>query len=672
MKINIPKRTNSDSSQATDYYCLIDNSGSIWSSISALKDTIKSMVDNLSPKDTISIGTFSGRNDWDWFVRGLSNTANIIPLVNSKISARGLTHFNNPLKELKNVFSDVKIISSNANSVFYFLSDGYSNDDSPESATISLCRDLSSMFSSKTIVGYGSNYNRRLLLEMSEAINGTFNHISDYTELKQSGEDIIKTKKSLKVVELPKCFDVIWQVTHNEVTPLVCKDNKTVVAETEEDTELFAIDYSEIDSLPEDQLTDAKFVYSLAYILSQKNKANLGVAVLRKAGDIANSKKLQKSFTVSQKGQTENFLKSLALAKGLVNKQEAGNTIPVNDFIATIKSNLGKVGINMAYSSYKSITRKGDDASKVKFDLTDSNAKIIGIVGNENRANISLLTVRNGNITSVPDNDLFVRINEFNTRSDKQILFPIPTETYRNYTLVANGDFNFDELSLEFTDPSNASGYTIKPSEAIDLFDENQKEIKISDFVNIYKTLIAEKAHASVLRFYIKANSEQKHAVDKRVELYGVEGAKLAEEMGLDYAMRFAPKSEYKAKDENADYVPFLELTGKLRGAATISASASYTKYEKKGKPNVGDDICWPLFEKYDDLLAKLGKSVFVELCQKTLEGVEDTVDMLSQKISNMKFYLMITNSWFSDVDKADEFEYDGLVINTKEVKEFL
>jgi hypothetical protein len=32
----------------------------------------------------------------------------------------------------------------------------------------------------------------------------------------------------------------------------------------------------------------------------------------------------------------------------------------------------------------------------------------------------------------------------------------------------------------------------------------------------------------------------------------------------------------------------------------------------------------------------------------------------------------MITNSWFSDVDKADEFEYDGLVINTKEVKEFL
>jgi hypothetical protein len=47
-------------------------------------------------------------------------------------------------------------------------------------------------------------------------------------------------------------------------------------------------------------------------------------------------------------------------------------------------------------------------------------------------------------------------------------------------------------------------------------------------------------------------------------------------------------------------------------------------------------------------------------------------VDMLSQKISAMKFYLMITNSWFEGVDKSDEFEYDGMVVKVKEVNEYL
>ena len=144
------------------------------------------------------------------------------------------------------------------------------------------------------------------------------------------------------------------------------------------------------------------------------------------------------------------------------------------------------------------------------------------------------------------------------------------------------------------------------------------------------------------------------------------------QKMGFDYAMRYAPKKEYKAKDENADYVPFLEITGQLKGASTISASKSYEKYAKKGKPNVGDDICWPLFKKYDEKLASLGSETFVEFCQKTLEGIGETVDMLSQKISAMKFYLMITNSWFEGVDKSDEFEYDGMVVKVKEVNEYL
>ena len=117
------------------------------------------------------------------------------------------------------------------------------------------------------------------------------------------------------------------------------------------------------------------------------------------------------------------------------------------------------------------------------------------------------------------------------------------------------------------------SAIIVHPKDELEIFEETDKTVNIKDFTNIYKQLIAEKAHASVLNFYIKENSAQKHLVDKRVELYGEEGAKLVEEMGLDYEMRFSPKSEYVALDkENMDYVPFLEITAKLKGSATINA----------------------------------------------------------------------------------------------------
>jgi hypothetical protein len=669
MKLNIPKNENSKT-LSTDYFLLIDNSGSIWNSVSALKETVKAVVTNMHETDTITVATFASHTDFDFFAKALRKNQNILDLVNRKISARGMTNFNDSLTELNTrVFDDVGVISGNTNSVFYFLSDGYANHFNSESETINLCKRLSSKFSAKTIVGYGSNYNRKLLLDMTDAINGTFSHISNYTELTASGEVLVKSKKTVKTIDLDKCYDVIWQVTDSEIIPLVCKDKQVEVLETENSGELFAIDFDEIDALPDDhQLKDGKFVYSLVYILSQKNKANLGVSVLRKAGDVLRAKMLQKSFTVAQKGRSENDLKAFALVGSTINKQTVPSTFSLESFIKSIKDNLGKVSIDLVKSPYKSVTRSGEDASKVEFKTNDSSAKIIGITGNEDRANISFLTVRNGRITNIKDVDLIAKVEEFNKNSDTPIKLPIEAPTFRNYTFVANGDFNYDTISLDFENET----HVINPNEVIDLFDENQKIVKVKDFANLYKTLIAEKAHASVLRFYVKKYSKQKNLVDLRVQNYGVEGVKLLEEMGLDSQMRYAPKHAYKPKDENADFVPFIELTAQLKGAATISASKSFEKFEKKGKPNVGDDICWPLFEKYENQLVALGEETFVEFCQKTLEGVEDTVDLLSQKVSSIKFFLMITNSWFVDVDKSDNFEYDGLVINTKIVNEYL
>lgn len=666
MKITLPKNKEK-TNKPVNYFFVVDLSGSMYGSVRDLKDTLLSLKTHLGQKDTLSLAYFSSYGDFRWIVKGasLSHTS-LDSIISKEVYARGLTCYTQVLDSLKATIGDVATQTGNKDSVLYFLSDGWPNDNSPEAKIYAACADLKGTCASAYIVGFSNYYNRNCLVTMSEKIGGQFSHVDSYKGIKPSCEAVMANKPERTKVKVDKKYDLVWQVTSDVVPLEQNKDNSVDAFAGEGESSLYAIDFDEIDTVKE---KEAKFVYSLAVLLSQKNQANVAVSYLRRMGAKSAAKLLQKSFTVSQKGNAENALKALALHEtGDVKvEKSAASTVALADFVESVKNKIGKVSINLKDSDYSSISRSGGDISKVEFETTDKDAKIVGITGNENRANVSFLTVRNGKITKINDADLKARVDAFNKTAKKKIKLPIQSTTFRNYAFVANGDFNFKRLVL--VDDKTA---VVVPEKEIDLFDENTKAIKIGDFVKLYTTLIEEKAHAAVLRYYIKENAEQKHADDLRVSTYGAEAVPLLEEMGLDYQLRYAPKKEYKPKDETGDYIPFTEITAALEGASKISAKDSYAKMLKKGKQNPGDKICWPLFEQYDKQLAKLGKANFVEYCQTKLDGQEALVDNLSQKVSMMKFYLIITNSWFEGVNKSDEFTHDGLVIKVKEVNEYL
>lgn len=667
MKIILPKNKETKNNPV-NYFFVVDLSGSMYSSVRDLKDTLLSLKTLLSNKDTLSLAYFSSYGDFDWIVKGASlNNNSLDKIIQEKVYARGLTCYTQVLDSLKKTIEDVSLLTSNDNSVLYFLSDGWPNDNSPESQIYKTCESLKGKFVNSNIVGFSNYYNRPCLLSMADKMGGQFSHVDSYKGIKKSCEAVVNSKPSKTNVKIDKKYDIVWQVADDVYVLEQNKNNSVDAFAGDGDSSLFAVDFSELEDLKE---KDAKFVYSLALVLSQKNKANLGISVLRKAGAQSAAKSLQKAFTVAQKGNAENELKRLAIeTSGNIKKEAEAPSLTLENFLGDIKKNVGKYSINLKDSDFSSISRGGNDASKVKFETTDDAAKIVGITGNEDRANVSFLTVRQGQISEINDADLAAKVKEFNKTAKKKIKLPIEASTFRNYTLVANGDFNFEKLSLY---KGNATKVVV-PEKEIDLFDENVKSIKIQDFVNLYKTLIQEKAHAAVLRFYVKKYAEQKHLEDLRVTEYGLDAVPLLEEMGLDYQLRYAPKREYKPKDETGDYIPFTEISAYLSGASKISASESFKKFEKKGsKMNPADAIMWPLFENYEKMFKSIGQTAFVEYCQSTLEGLESTIDRLSQKISLMKFYLIITNSWFDGVNKEDEFEHDGLTIKVKEVKEYL
>jgi hypothetical protein len=664
MKIVLEKSENSVNTP-TNYYIVTDNSGSMWSSIKNLKQTLLATKQLIGPHDTISLAWFSGYNSFDWITKGASLTTNFDQLIDQSIYSRGMTCYTQVLASLKDVVSNVTLLTGNSNSVLYFLSDGWPNSNSSESDILRLCRELNGKFTTTKIIGYSNNYNRKILLEMADALSGQMSHISDHIELDKSYKAFFENKAKIKNIALEKKFDLVWQVS-NEINILTQKeDNSVDVQDTGEQSELFAINYDELNTLDSEILEEPKFVYSLAFALSQRNKANLGVALLRKAGDTGMASFLRKAFTVAQKGQIENDLKNLTVIASLVLQSVEVPKKTLTSFLEEIQTKIGNIAIDLDKSEYSSVTRSGTNISKVNFETESSHAYITQVISNENRANVSLLTTRMGVINGFIDEDLAERVEAFNETASKKIILPLTAPTYRNYTLVANGDFNFKKIVF-------SDGTQIEPKKELDLFEDSTNVVHIKDFVNLSKTLINEKAHASVLAFYIKQNSEQKHATDWRVEQYGVEGAKLLEEMGIDYAGRYAPKKESVPVAEDADYIPFLEIDGYIKGASTVSASTSFKKWEKGSKPNVADEIIFPMIEKYEALKGSLSKELFVKTLQTSLEGVQRTVRMLARELSAIKFYLVVTNSWFDGVDKADEFEYDGFVVKVKEVKEFL
>jgi hypothetical protein len=668
MKIILEKTENAIN-QPTNYLVIADCSGSMWSSIKYLKDTLSATKDLLTPADTISLAWFSGFNKFDWITKGATATANFDALIERNIYTRGMTNYTQVLGSISTVLADVEVLTGHNNNVLLFLSDGHPNDNSPEKDILRICKDLNGKFTNARIIGYSNNYNRRVLLDMAEAMGGQMSHISDHFELDKSYKTFFENRILVKNVALPKKYDLVWQVS-NDVSILTQKaDNSVDVPDNGQESELFAVDFNELDSLPQTSLSEGKFVYSLAFVLSQKNKANLGVGVLRKAGDANMAKTLRKAFTVAQKGEAENVLKNFALNFPVTLATGEANSVKLSDFLDKVEDNLGNIELDLSESVYNPVTRKGTNVSKVNFELKNDGAKIVQVVANENRANISLLTVRKGQILEVVDAELAGRIEAFNATSDKKITLPIEADTYRNYTLVANGDFNFKALAIKYPD----STVTFEPEKDFDIFDETEKTLKIRDFVNLSKALINEKAHASVLGFYIKQNSEQKHFEDWRVTNYGADGAKLLEEMGIDYAGRYSPKKESIPVEADADYIPFLEIDGYIKGASTVSASTSYKKWTAGGKkPNVADAILFPLFEKYEQLKATLSTELFVKSLQLTLEGVQKSVKMLSRELASIKFHMVTTNSWFENCEKADEFEYDGFVVKVTEQKEYL
>ena len=637
----------------TNYFCIVDLSGSMSPHLDNLKKSVLSINKYIKDDDTITLGYFSGYNEYEWICKGSKiKELNLINLINNKFKPIGLTCYNQILENIKNIVNDLELTTGNKNSSLFFLTDGYPNDHHKNEKTIKICKKLKKIFNTILICGFGKYYNREFLLEMCNNCNAQINHIDEYDNIENSFNNFFKMNKT-HTIFLSEKYNIIWQITDDDIFLLNQEDDLSVKVYNNNDN-IFYYNDQLLSENPD-------YIYSLVYILSILNNQKKAIEILRSVNAIEDANNLRKSFTVAQKGRIENIFKQKAIFKSEINKQYINTMIDINDFIIDLYDNLGNYYINLSKSNYKKITRNTLPNHKIKFTKLND-PRIVNIVLNENKANLSLQTITECDITDINDENLMNKIIQYNKNNQTyNIIFPLKTVMYKNYTLISNGDFNFEKLCI--------NDKIIYPPHEINIFNDNNIKIKLENFINLSKQYIEYKTQKSVINMYL---NKYKKIKDFRVEYYGEEGKKILEEIGIDSKFRFNPKKDKALKSK--DFITFTKIETYFKGCSTINIKKCYEKFlnSKKIKLNKGDLITFPLFEKYEKLLKCSSNDEFINILNNDLISIDKNILLLKNKLCNIKFYMISTNYWFEEIEKKDKIEIDDLIIKVSEEKYYL
>jgi hypothetical protein len=349
--------------------------------------------------------------------------------------------------------------------------------------------------------------------------------------------------------------------------------------------------------------------------------------------------------------------------------QPANKQMMLKEFVEFFRTNKN-VELDSTRFVYKNTTKTNKDVSKVIINYPNKTCRVVDVTTNENRVNFSLLTVNDIEVITINDTDLANRVKEYNkTHKKNQIKFPISAPTFRNFSVISNGDFNVKTLPLIV----NGSNLDLSMDD-VSIFDGDVKSLSIKDFAKEIETVAKLKAKLTALNYWKKQTiGEKVKDDDERMLQYHIDAVPLLEEMGFDSKMRYAPKKEYVKTDETSDYNLFLEISGNIDKCSSFSAPKTIEKMTNGKSLTESERILEPTLKEFQTLRDTLkDDKKFLDVLESAIDSTELIKESIASSLVAKKFFLMSTNSWFDDSEKKDEIAVGNVVIKTKEVKEYV
>src|SRR5690606_10171148 len=144
--------------------------------------------------------------------------------------------------------------------------------------TLNLCQSCSSYFMFVALCGFGKYYNRDILTKMANYINGQILHADNISDLNTIAQTLFLSKNYIEY-PLAENYDLLWQTTNNDIIVLTSINN-TVNIIDENNSYIHGLNYHDLDNLSDD--TSGTLLYSLIYVLSQKNELSYAFNLLKR------------------------------------------------------------------------------------------------------------------------------------------------------------------------------------------------------------------------------------------------------------------------------------------------------------------------------------------------------------------------------------------------------
>jgi hypothetical protein len=304
-----------------NHILMYDRSGSMYGALPQLVKDLKERLQTVPVGDTISLGWFSGRNEWNFVLKGFKITGpkdykTLADILDKNDSTIGMTCFSEILTECKQVVTDLKPLGN----VFAltFLTDGYPTV-SPEDKELKDIRNaikaMGGEVTSSLVVGYGNYYNKELLTDMAERFGGQIIHSSDLSTFPpflskfMEGARDRRRRILVSLETLPSKDGAVFSLTDGQVAVYPAEAGEIAFTPSKKGGDAI---YTITDKKPKNG-TEAdssdeiwiKASYAAALVLTQRTKMDQALEILSALGDVALVTAISNAFTNAEYGAAE-------------------------------------------------------------------------------------------------------------------------------------------------------------------------------------------------------------------------------------------------------------------------------------------------------------------------------------------------------------------------------
>jgi len=698
-----------------DHIITIDCSGSMYSELPKIRTQLKNKLSSLvAENDTVSIIWFSGRNEAGILkervqINNLNDLSALHSAIDKFLKPVGLTGFVDPLKLVADLAT--KKEAGRVTSMF-FVTDGYDNQFS-EKDIIDMVEKMSSLVDNVTFVEYGYYCNKPLMLKMSEKSGANLIFSDSFENYEPIFESFITgTVKSAKKVEVdvqdPVNNLVFTFDQDNNLYTFIAKDNKVYVSEDFDN--VIYLTKSNVNFV--ETSNDLSFVKPLlvaTHVFAQRNKSDIVYDLL---GGLQSPTVTKQYSTAFGKQALYTFLDNV---KDLLNHgyetifaEGRKNTVPADDaycvidligdlandnaywypdhedfvynrigakkvsskkvdptLLATLEESVAKLK-NEGYTKddIQTITKTLSDIENKNVELKfksynkDTKAGFRTAVWNEKKPNISFTVKYNGYV-ELPANQYGI---------DK-----VDTFIYRNYTFIKDGLININKLPVSGL--SNELFKKLSQEGIVDKIDGNGVvtlnigllpimnrsmvlNLSAVDLAKVTYKMYQLKGTQKVVNHFFKEEGGKVSATF--MQTYGEEATDWLKSLGITDYNGFSPKVE---AEYSGDVYMATELDVKIPGLSSLPKVEDVeNKVTKGGALKPAERLI-----EYGLNFYNSNKALDLSTLK---EKVTEETRQVSQRISRLKFGLIVGQTWFKEFDSYDEnsidVELDGNTFNVK------